>query len=166
MHADQSRTIADRMIVGFMMSKIQSLVEEIADIRWDNQLAHNQSAHGFTYMGKVYLSPGTPPKMASKLPLHESLHQRMETYLAAQLKLDSEKTKIRQCMQAVLRPCNTLQDARDNLPEHLVEKVYELIGYPRTREPMYALQGNDVGKKALDRMLFILDYHYIQKLFI
>lgn len=153
------------LITSFIGEKHNRLSGIIFKINWDNISEHNQGAHGFTYIGVTYFN-GSRPQTPITLPLHKSLHERMDNYLALKSRMDEDIAKVRQCLQAILKPCYNMQDARDNLPEDLVKVVPGFIGIPRTREPSYAIQGNAIAERMLQKMRDILDFHSIQKLFI
>jgi len=133
-----------------LSKQIESLIEE-------NNMKLGQYNPGFFYMGKYYTNilhytyyynPGDLPSLNSQL------HPEMAPLrtLEDQMKLD--RSYIRQVLEKLLLPCQTVQDVRDVLPECVVDLFPTLKELPRTREPAWTFENaNPMLQRQYSRAL-------------
>ena len=95
---------------------------------------------GFLYRGLPFRHTDAPAGRLAYKALHPTLYNEVEKHLASIKNLEDDLQAVGQALLAVVRPCETLQDLRDALPDCLSwAMASELHDLPRTREEAWTL---------------------------
>jgi len=124
----------------------------------------NRPHDGFTYKGKPYDPPNLISGKRVRVPLHPSLYDRMDNFLADESQIWTDRHQISQMLFSVLKSCESLQDIRDALPECLVGSLRYLRGLVRQRPPAYTLNTNPRILRQFEKLLPRIEFYSTARL--
>lgn len=103
-------------LIGHENARLKELVSGII-----NDHVKLTGTDGFYYRGNVYTNVmGASFATLQKLPIHDSLKDRMQEYIKQVQEIDADRAKIAQGLAVLLRQANSYQSVRNALPELLI----------------------------------------------
>jgi hypothetical protein len=142
--------------------RIQDWIDRLA--KQNQQILQLSEPLGFLYNGAYFkpswLGLGNWPKK----PLHESLHGEMEDFLRDLGTLNDDSSFISQSIFMLISSCVSTQDARDALPDCLVQLVPDWKALPRTREAGYTIKANRRAWRDYQRVLPRMEVYSVAQL--
>ena len=119
----------------------KELVEEL--VEKNHALGHTKS--GFIYKDRfiTYL-PLKQIIHEKREPIDPSLVDEVESLMEMENQRNKEILLLRQGLSFIIRPCKTLQDVRDSLPDAIKSILPETRNLQRTREPTWAIEGQEI----------------------
>lgn len=111
-------------------------MQEDKKIYWDKVVVSvrqlEPSATRFSYKGKTYFTVPTIGQYSYPIPLPESCHSTMDTYIAKRTKLDMDYGVFKSCFGSLVSHLRSQQDLRNILPDTFINRVGFLPDVPRT----------------------------------
>jgi hypothetical protein len=108
--------------------------------------------HGFILGGSFITNlPTNMHKNLTKKPVHNSLLIPALNFLERRKQLDKDQRMLSQGLLSLLKPCKTLQDVRDALPNTLKQFLPEIQPLPRTREEAWTMQSSPMLKRQWEK---------------
>lgn len=139
----------------------------LVDINRDNKRLTKTQFDGFLYQGR-YHRPSTGTLTVTNVgrtPLHESLHERMASFLRDKAQIIQDEQLLRQMLFLLLAPCQSDEQIRNTLPECLMDCVPELAQrYPRTDEPGCSIRHLPRESRTFQQLLPKLEAYSAAKL--
>lgn len=150
-------SLVRKLTASLFVAEERRLNGKIVELNTRNKQVRKLQVDGFLFSGQFYLPTGVStvrfgPGQA-KAPLHDSLVDSMEEYLADQKSIRTDQNLIRQTLFQVLSNCRTDQDFRNALPECLVEHIEGLNRLSRTEEPGYTVRSNPRALRQFQKAL-------------
>jgi hypothetical protein len=90
---------------------------------------------GFNYLGKNYGKYGGI--LPNQPTLATELHPKMQRLVHFRDTVRYDRKYITQVFSRLVRPCNSVEELRNVLPDCVVINDWSLSKFPRTREPAY-----------------------------
>lgn len=144
------------------------LASMINDLNTKNKELRAVSVDGFLYGGKLYMPSGVSTIVRSgtqsKVTLHFSLNQEMETWLWDCKIIKTDQDLIKQMLFLLLKHCTNEQDLRDTLPECLINLVFTQPP-PRRNQPGYTLEDNERAQRQFQTILPKMELYSSTRLF-
>lgn len=108
--------------------------------------------YGFV-LGSAFITnlPRNMYKNVTKKPVHDSLLVPALNFLERRKQLDKDQRMLSQGLLSLLKPCKTLQDVRDALPNTLKQYLPEIQSLPRTREEAWTMQSCPMLKRQWNK---------------
>lgn len=121
-----------------------------------NKILKRAAADGFLYGGILYMPTGsvvTAGPNQAKTSLDLSLNSEMDTWIQDQKAIRCDQDLVKQMLFRLLKPCKSVREIRNTLPECLISLVPELNAEPRTDPAGYTLEGDERAKRQFDKLL-------------
>lgn len=120
---------------------------------------------GFSVNGEFYRVEGAPITKGAKLPaLHESLHDKFQAIMQAEIKIEDDKGRIRMFLTNLLRPCETWLDVCDALPDCAHDLIDGAEKHTRKREAGYTMMDTPMYKRSYENNVELLEYYSVARL--
>lgn len=142
--------------------RLERVKEEL--IRSNKELFPARPHDGFTYQGKPYFPANLTRGTRVRVPLHNNLVERADAYLRDMEQVWTDRHLISQILASVLRPCETLQDVRDALPNCLVDTVEEVKKLSRMRDEAYTIQNDPRTVRQFAKILPRMEFYSTARL--
>lgn len=140
----------------------------LIQLNQDNKKLRDSKVDGFLYLGLPYLPKGISTVITGrtqcKQALHAGLVEAMERYLEDRLVVKEDRGFIQQTLFQMTRPCKSVQDLRDTLPECLVNLRQDLARYPRTRNVAWTIQDNPRALRQYEKILPRIEFYSATRL--
>ena len=133
-------------------------------IRSNKELYPTKPHDGFTFGGKVYDPSNLVGGRRTRVSLHPRLHDDMNDYLKDYEQIWTDRHLISQILHVILKPCETVQDIRDALPNCLVDTLPELKHLHRTREEAFTVQHDARALRQFQRTLKRMEFYATARL--
>lgn len=133
-------------------------------IKSNKECYPNKPHDGFTYKGEVFFPTGLMKGARTKVPLHFSLTDQVDDYLADMEKVWTDRHMISQLLVPILVPCESQQDIRDALPNCVVDTLADLKNIKRVREPAFTIVNNDRIYKQYIKALPKIEFYATTRL--
>lgn len=119
----------------------------------------SQPHDGFSFMGKVYDTPGLVRGPRTRVALHRDLVPELEGILVDEEQIWGDRHHISQTLFQLIHFCDTEQDVRDALPECLVGFIPSLKQLSRYREEAYTLQNRPMLRRQYEKALLRIHFY-------
>lgn len=161
---DGNKDFIDGLMIVFFRSVDEYMDKKLKEIA-DDQVMSDITSVTFTfkYGGRNYTPLGCVEDLKRAKTLHKDFEPAMDQYVLELEDLMNDKTNIKQILFRLLYPCKSLQDARDALPDLLVNQWEDIKNLPRLHSEAWTLLEDPRGmrqyKKSLDKMHFYAVHH-------
>lgn len=120
---------------------------------------------GFLYAGRFHstLEPRAQHK-ALKKQLHRELHDNGEAYITRSNRFTAERTRVFHGLQIFLKPCRSLQDVRDVLPDSVAMIRPEFAKVPRDKPTGWPFEGKPMAMHQYQDISALLEFYVVNRI--
>lgn len=125
-----------------------------------NREIRKHAKWGFMHMGQVFIPNNAPYKReGSYPPLDFSLSRQGNAFLKDVAQVSNDSQAIKQMMVLLLKPCTSLQEMRDALPETLTSMVPEFRGLTRLNDVAFTIRDDVRAMRQFNKLLDKIDFY-------
>lgn len=136
---DNLHKLIDALADALFKPEARRIQNRVNELDKQNGEIRRAREYGFQWKGMQFRVPGSPTKVLRVPSLDFSLRKEGDALLRDVQAVQDDKQMIKQTMALLLKPCLTLQDFRDALPDSIVELNSQLAALPRERAAGYTI---------------------------
>lgn len=139
----------------FQERHIQLLVDQNKELTGEGK--------GFLFKGQFWSNEKTNPSEPKHI-IHKSLYAEAQQMYDDVMQARKDKLSIERHLSMLLRPCRSLQDYRDALPDAFAEFLPQLRELSRTRPEAWHLEGQAFLIERHKRIMELINYYHASRL--